>query len=188
VPPVSAPAFLAFIGVGGNLGDVGATLASAASAIGTLPGTTLRAASSLYRTHPVDAEGPDYLNAVLAMDCALAPGELMRALLHIEIEHDRQRPFRHAPRTVDLDLLWFGGATRRSALLLLPHPRMDQRAFVLEPLAEVLDGLDRGSLPTGHPPLPVLPSREQRQMLAQTQGISRAGAFPLAIHPLVKGV
>lgn len=184
-PPVGPPAFLAFIGLGGNLGDVSATLASAADAIGALPGTRLRAASSLYRSRPVDAEGPDYLNAVLALDCALAPGELMRALLRIEVEHDRQRPFRHAPRTVDLDLLWFGGAIRRSALLLLPHPRMDQRAFVLEPLAEVLDGLDLNSLPAAHPSLPVLPSSKERDLLAQAQGISPAGAFPLAIHKLV---
>ena len=184
-PGACPPAFLAFIGLGGNLGDVSATLASAARAIGALPGTTLRAASSLYRTRPVDAEGPDYLNAVLAVDCALAPGELMRSLLRIEVEHDRQRPFRHAPRTVDLDLLWFGGATRRSALLLLPHPRMDQRAFVLDPLAEVLDGLAQGAQPAGQAPLPVLPSLEQREILARAQGISRAWAFPLAIHDLV---
>ncbi len=175
-------AFLAFIGLGGNLGDVSATLASAAGAIGALPGSTLRAASSLYRTRPVNAEGPDYLNAVLAVECALAPGELMRALLRIEAEHDRQRPFRHAPRTVDLDLLWFGGAMRRSALLTLPHPRMDQRAFVLEPLAEVIGLLGADALPAEHPALPVLPSKEQREALARSQGISPAGAFPLAIH------
>lgn len=182
------PRFLALVGLGGNLGDVPAALASAAQALDALPLTRVIATSSLYRTKPVDAGGPDFLNAVLALGSALAPGELMRALLCIETRHDRERPFPHAPRTLDLDLLWYGGASRHSVPLMLPHPRMQQRAFVLEPLAEVLAQLPPALVPSAHPELPVLPPGAERHRLAQLQGISAAGAFPWAVQHAVSSV
>lgn len=173
--PCGVPPFLALVALGGNLGDVPATLASAARAMDELPFTYVVGRSSLYLTRPVQAEGPDFYNAVLALRSALAPGELLRALLRLEAQHDRQRPFPHAPRTLDLDLLWFGGACRQSTALQLPHPRLGERAFVLEPLAEVL-----GQLPdsvAGQPALPPLPDAEFRRNLAHAQGISLAGPF-----------
>lgn len=179
-PPIDSDGgpgrFLAFIGLGGNLGDVAGTLVSAAQALDALPMSRAVAASSLYRTRPVEADGPDFLNAVLVLDSGLAPGELMRALLRIEEDHHRQRPFRNAPRSLDLDLLWFGDACRDSAALQLPHPRMAQRAFVLEPLTEVLQMLDKG--PWAGRNRPPIPASGERERLALQQGISRAGPFP----------
>lgn len=162
------PPFLAFVGMGGNLGDVLSQLRSALVGLDHLPWTRVQGVSSVYRTRPVDADGPDYLNAVAAISSALGPLELLHALLALEREHDRTRPYWHAPRTLDLDLLWFGGAVRASDELTLPHPRMLQRAFVLEPLTELLEN-QRMRVP---PDLP-WPTAEQRQKWAQEQGIAK---------------
>lgn len=170
----AVPRQRAYVGLGGNLGDVRACLQSALTAIGHLPGTRVVAVSSLYRSRPVDADGPDYLNAVAALESALGPHELLHALLGLETAHDRTRPYHHAPRTLDLDLLWYGGCQRCTSSLSLPHPRMFGRAFVLLPLAEVLQGLPDG----GESGL-VLPDAAERERLAQAQGIERVGpCFP----------
>jgi len=162
-----APRFRAFVALGGNLGEVQARLRAAVRALGQLPGTRVEGASSLYRTRPVDAVGPDFLNAVVALDTVLAPQELLRALLRIELEHDRERPHVNAPRTLDLDLLHHGGAVLDTPTLVLPHPRQGERAFVQTPLAEVLD-----SLPTrAESPTPELQPAEKRARLAAEQGI-----------------
>ena len=131
----------AWIGLGANLGDAQATLDSALSAIGALPGTVLEQVSSRYRSAPLDAEGPDFLNAVARVRTGLAPLVLLEALLALENDHGRKRSHRHAPRTLDLDLLMHGTARLDSARLSLPHPRLHQRAFVLAPLAEIDPGL-----------------------------------------------
>lgn len=128
---------LAYIGLGANLGDARATLAWALQQLHTHPLVTLQQVSSLYRTRPVDAEGPDYLNAVALLHTSLEPEALLQLLQDLELQAGRERPYRHAPRTLDLDLLAYGQRVLNSATLTLPHPRMHLRRFVLEPLAEV---------------------------------------------------
>jgi 2-amino-4-hydroxy-6-hydroxymethyldihydropteridine diphosphokinase len=138
----------AFVGLGANLGDARATLREAVKRLRGLPGTRLVAVSSLYRTAPIDSSGPDYLNAVAALDTALAPEALLAALQAIELQHGRERPYRNAPRTLDLDLLLHGTARRDTPALTLPHPRLHERAFVLHPLLELDAGLrDAGGRP-----------------------------------------
>lgn len=127
----------AFIGIGANLGDPAASVRAAVAALAALPGTTLVVTSSLYRTAPVDAGGDDYINAVACIETALDAPALLTALQHIELLHGRERPYRNAPRTLDLDILLFGSAMRDDAQLTVPHPRMTERAFVLVPLLEI---------------------------------------------------
>ncbi|MEO6278037.1 2-amino-4-hydroxy-6-hydroxymethyldihydropteridine diphosphokinase [Roseateles sp.] len=128
----------AYVGLGANLGaDLRATLTQAAQALAALPGSRLSALSSAWRSAPVDAGGPDFLNAVAALDTALAPIELLDALQAIELAHGRERPYRNAPRTLDLDLLLYGDLTLATPRLALPHPRLGERAFVLRPLLEI---------------------------------------------------
>lgn len=136
-----APPQRAFIGLGANLGDARATLAQAEREIAGLPHTRLQAVSSIYRSAPVDAQGPDFFNAVVEVATTLSPHELLAQLQAIERRHGRQRPFRHAPRTLDLDLLMQADQGIASTALTLPHPRMHLRAFVLLPLAELAPDL-----------------------------------------------
>jgi 2-amino-4-hydroxy-6-hydroxymethyldihydropteridine diphosphokinase len=126
----------AWIGLGANLGDALGTLRDAADALGQLPDSRRVALSSVYRTAPIDAGGPDYLNAVAAIDTALEPLALLAALQAIEQAHGRERPYRNAPRTLDLDLLLHGEQVLDTPTLTLPHPRLHERAFVLLPLIE----------------------------------------------------
>ena len=131
----------AYVGIGANLGDARATVAAAIAALGRLPGCVLRQVSSLYRTAPVDATGPDFFNAVAALASHQSPEALLAALQAIEQAFGRQRPFHHAPRTLDLDLLLHGNARRATPQLILPHPRLHLRAFVLQPLLEIAPDL-----------------------------------------------
>ena len=103
--------------------------------------TRLVTRSSVYRTAPIGADGPDYLNAVAAIDTELSPPALLAALQSIEAAHGRLRPYPNAPRTLDLDLLVHGQARIDDSLLTVPHPRLHERAFVLVPLAEIAPGL-----------------------------------------------
>lgn len=127
----------AFIGLGANLGDRGQALAQAVEAMGRLPGTRLVGLSSLYVSAPVDASGPDFLNAVAMLQTSLEPLALLHALQSIELAAGRERPYRNAPRTLDLDVLLHGDLQLDTPELILPHPRMAERAFVLLPLAEL---------------------------------------------------
>ena len=127
----------AFIGLGANLGDAGAALRRALDELAALPQTRLVKASSLYRSAPVDAGGPDYLNAVARIETGLAPLDLLDALQAIELAHGRERPYVNAPRTLDLDLLLYGSEQIVTPRLTVPHPRMLDRAFVLLPLTEI---------------------------------------------------
>ncbi|MGN6831232.1 2-amino-4-hydroxy-6-hydroxymethyldihydropteridine diphosphokinase [Paucibacter sp. M5-1] len=131
----------AFIGLGANLGDTARTLTLALEALAALPDTELLAVSSLYRSAPVDASGPDYLNAAARLETALPPEELLRRLQAIELAHGRERPFVNASRTLDLDLLLYADEQIRSEHLCVPHPRLHQRAFVLLPLLEIAPDL-----------------------------------------------
>lgn len=132
----SAPV-TAYIALGANLGNAPATVRQAIAALGQLPRTSLQAHSSLWRSTPVDASGPDYINAVAAVRTTLEAPALLQALHSLEQAAGRQRPWRNAPRTLDLDLLLYGSASIQTPTLTVPHPRMWQRAFVLRPLAEI---------------------------------------------------
>ncbi len=128
---------LAWVALGGNLGDARQSVQQALQALDALPQTRLEAASSLYRTAPVDASGPDFINAVARLRTSLAPLALLQALQGLEQQAGRERPYRNAPRTLDLDVLLYSGVRQQTPELELPHPRMLQRAFVLVPLAEI---------------------------------------------------
>ena len=127
----------ACIGLGANLGDPRAALAAAIDALAALPESWLAAVSSTWRSAPIDSSGPDYLNAVALLDTRLEPQALLAELQRIEREHGRERPYRNAPRTLDLDLLLYGDRRIDTPDLSVPHPRLHERAFVLRPLAEL---------------------------------------------------
>jgi 2-amino-4-hydroxy-6-hydroxymethyldihydropteridine diphosphokinase len=141
----------AYIGMGGNLaswvGTPEATLAAAAARLTSLGRVTSR--SSLYSTEPVGfADQPRFVNAVVALETELTPQELLKALLTIEQEFGRDRPagFANGPRTVDLDILLFADMKINEPGLVIPHPRLAERAFVLIPLCEIAPGaVDAGS-------------------------------------------
>jgi 2-amino-4-hydroxy-6-hydroxymethyldihydropteridine diphosphokinase len=125
------------IGLGANLGDARGALERTLSRLRQHPDLQVIAVSSLWRSAPVDASGPDFLNAVLAIDTALAPQAMLMLAQSLESQEGRARPHRNAPRTLDVDLLLAGSLVLDTPLLTLPHPRMHQRAFVLSPLLEV---------------------------------------------------
>lgn len=131
-PPVTA-----YVALGANLGDARATVLQAIKGIAALRMTTLVRRSSLYRTVPVESTGPDYINAVVEVTTGLSPQELLLELQRLEQAAGRERPHRNAPRTLDLDILLYGDACVDSPTLVIPHPRMMARAFVLLPLAEI---------------------------------------------------
>jgi 2-amino-4-hydroxy-6-hydroxymethyldihydropteridine diphosphokinase len=133
---------IAYVGIGANLGDARAAVADALARLARLPATTLAAQSSSYRTAPIDSSGDDYINAVACLDTALPPHELLAALFDIEAAHGRERPYRNAPRTLDLDLLLYGDQVIATPTLTVPHPRMLERAFVLAPLLEIAPDVD----------------------------------------------
>ncbi|MFZ5482802.1 MAG: 2-amino-4-hydroxy-6-hydroxymethyldihydropteridine diphosphokinase [Pseudomonadota bacterium] len=128
----------AFIALGANLGEPARQIESAFAALDGLEGTRLTARSALYVSHPEGyPEQPDYLNAVARIDTRLGPRPLLGRLLDIEQSHGRERTFRNAPRTLDLDILLFDALEVDECGLHIPHPRMHERAFVLIPLAEL---------------------------------------------------
>ncbi len=161
----------ALIGMGANLGDAAATLRSALNGLARLPGCRLLRASGLWSSAPLDADGPEYCNAVAELHSELAPLELLDRLQQLEQLHGRVRPpgVRNAPRTLDLDLLCFGDARIDLARLSLPHPRMHERAFVLAPLAELHPDWQ---LPDGEP----IAAAVQR-LRAAGQQVRRLGAL-----------
>jgi len=131
------PTVQAFVAIGANLGDAEATAKAAMDALGALQRTQVTARSSLYRSAPVDATGPDFINAVVALRTGLDAEQLLIAMQRLETQAGRERPFPNAPRTLDLDLLMHGNSVIDTPTLTLPHPRMRERAFVLKPLAEI---------------------------------------------------
>lgn len=131
----------AYVALGANLGDAAAAVQHAIASIARIGQTTLVRASSLYRSAPIDSSGPDYVNAVVEIRTGLAAPDLLAQLQAIEAAAGRERPYRNAPRTLDLDLLLYGGGRIDSARLQVPHPRLRERAFVLVPLAEIAPGL-----------------------------------------------
>lgn len=128
----------AYIGLGSNLEAPTRQILAACDEIAATPGVRLLARSSLYRSAPVGyAEQPDFVNAVVAVATTLPPQSLLAALFAIERGHRRVRGELNGPRTLDLDILIYGDLQSAEATLVLPHPRMHERAFVLRPLLEI---------------------------------------------------
>jgi 2-amino-4-hydroxy-6-hydroxymethyldihydropteridine diphosphokinase len=168
--PAGREPITAYVALGANLGDARAALRDAVQALAGLPLTQVRQRSGLYKTAPLDtdsgieaaAPGGDYLNAVVEIETGLDACALLDELQRLELQAGRERPYRNAPRTLDLDLLLYGSARIASARLSVPHPRMRQRAFVLVPLAEIA------------------PDQVSAEMLAAVahQATERLGALP----------
>jgi 2-amino-4-hydroxy-6-hydroxymethyldihydropteridine diphosphokinase len=133
----------AYIGLGANLGDREATLRSAIELLGAEPGVEVVAVSTLRETDPVGyLDQPRFLNGAAALETTLEPRELLERLLAVERALGRNRGGpRYGPRTVDLDLLLFGDRVVDEPGLTVPHPRLAERAFALEPLLELDPGL-----------------------------------------------
>lgn len=128
----------AYLGLGGNLGDRRHYLSAAVLALNSEAGLRVEKISSVYETVPVGVvDQPDFYNLVVQVVTSLSANELLASCLAIEKKLGRVRAERWGPRTVDLDVLWYEGATLREPELTLPHPRMKERAFVLVPLAEI---------------------------------------------------
>jgi len=127
----------AYIGLGANLGDARSTLMRAANELSQTDGIRQLRLSRFYRSAPVDSSGPDYINAVASIQTSLAASGLLAKLQAIELQYGRTRPYRNAPRTLDLDLLLYGAESIDERGLTVPHPRMHERAFVLKPLSDL---------------------------------------------------
>ena len=128
---------MACVALGANLGDAVATIQQALRDLAGVPQTQCVQASSLYRSVPYEAQGPDFINAVVLLQTQLNPLALLHALQALELKSGRERPYKNAPRTLDLDLIFYGDVSLISAELTVPHPRWHERAFVLMPLAEI---------------------------------------------------
>ena len=132
------PIFQVFIALGSNLEDPVFQVRKALDEIAILPESNLLACSSLYRSAPIgNCDQPDFINAVVQIETTLSPHNLLKALLQIEQNHGRVRRLPNDPRTLDLDILMYDKLECNKHNLVLPHPRMHQRAFVLKPLMEI---------------------------------------------------
>lgn len=129
----------AYIALGANIGDAAEVLKKALLDLILLPNTKLLAQSSLYKSPPfgIMADGPDYFNAVACISTSLTPYDLLYVLHDLEQKYGRERLYQNAPRTLDLDILLYGDEVLNDESLILPHPRMTERAFVLLPLSEL---------------------------------------------------
>ena len=128
---------MAYVALGANLGDARAAVLSAIAQIAGSEGVQLIAQSTLYRTAPIESTGADYINAVVKISTTSPVYSLLSLLQKIEQNAGRERPYHNAPRTLDLDVLLYGGSQILSDVLTVPHPRMMDRAFVLRPLQEI---------------------------------------------------
>ncbi|MEY2660398.1 MAG: 2-amino-4-hydroxy-6-hydroxymethyldihydropteridine diphosphokinase [Pseudomonadota bacterium] len=127
----------AWVALGANLGEAALSVRQAIADLQALAGVDQLLASRLYRTAPQQALGPDFVNAVVVFQTRMSAPALLDALQGLEQLAGRQRPYPNAPRTLDLDLLFYGDARIESTRLTVPHPRWSERAFVLRPLADV---------------------------------------------------
>ncbi|KJV28261.1 2-amino-4-hydroxy-6-hydroxymethyldihydropteridine pyrophosphokinase [Aquitalea magnusonii] len=136
---------LAYVALGSNLEQPAEQIRAALAALAALAGTSVLAHSSLYLTTPVGyLDQPDFINAVAQLETSLSPHDLLEALMQIEAGFGRERSFRNAPRVLDLDILLYQDTVLDDPQLMLPHPRMHQRAFVMVPLAEIAPDLPVG--------------------------------------------
>lgn len=127
----------AYIGIGANLGEARTTVEYAIARLAQLPHTRLVQTSSLFLTAPIDSSGDDYINAVAELSTELDATSLLEHLQALELACGRERPYRNAPRTLDLDILLFGSNVINNERLCVPHPRMCERAFVIIPLLQL---------------------------------------------------
>lgn len=128
----------AYVALGANLGDRAASLREALRRMALVPGVEVRRISGMYETDPVGyVDQPAFLNMAVAVATELEPEALLRELLAIDQAMGRVRDVRWGPRIIDLDLLLYEGTRMENETLTLPHPRMDERAFVLVPLRDV---------------------------------------------------
>ena len=127
----------AFIGFGGNIGDTRQLITDAIVCLALRSELQIVAKSCFYQSAPVEASGNDYINAVIEIDTQLTPYGLLHVCQAIEQEFGRERPYANAPRTLDLDILSYEGVTQNETELMLPHPKIVERSFVLLPLLEI---------------------------------------------------
>ncbi len=129
----------AYVGLGANLGDRETAIRAAVELLAATPGVTVVAVSTLRETEPVGVvDQPRFLNGAVALDTELSPRVLLDVLLSVELRLGRTRGGRrYGPRTIDLDLLLHGAATTDEPGLVVPHPRLHERRFALEPLHEL---------------------------------------------------
>jgi 2-amino-4-hydroxy-6-hydroxymethyldihydropteridine diphosphokinase len=154
---IDAPVRRAYLGIGANLGDRLAHLQLAVDTLAAADGVRIDAVSPVYETAPVGGpEQPDYLNAVVAVDTSLSPRALLELAHDVEAAAGRVRTVRWGPRTLDVDVLLVGDERVDEPDLVVPHPRMQERAFVLVPLAD-LDPAWRARIPVD--PAVVRPTR-----------------------------
>ncbi|HUK56681.1 MAG TPA: 2-amino-4-hydroxy-6-hydroxymethyldihydropteridine diphosphokinase [Nitrospiria bacterium] len=138
---------IAYIGIGSNMGDRQAYCQEAVRLISRFPKTSLTAVSSLYETAPLERTNQDwFINCVMAIRTTLSPRDLLQACQEVEQFLGRKRTVRFGPRTIDLDILFYGNRTFQESGLTIPHPRAHQRRFVLVPLAEIAPELEHPSL------------------------------------------
>ena len=131
----------AFIGFGGNIGDTRQLITDAIVCLALRAELQIVAKSCFYQSAPFEASGNDYINAVIEIETELSPYGLLHVCQAIELEFGRERPYINAPRTLDLDVLSYEGVTQNETELILPHPRIIERSFVLLPLLEIAPDL-----------------------------------------------
>jgi len=137
----------AYIGLGSNMGDKSGNIQKALVLLGQFSKIKVVKKSSLYETEPVGYEDQDwFVNAVAELETGLSPQELLDALMKIEQDMGRKREIKWGPRTIDLDILLYNQLCLNEPDLIIPHPRMHERAFVLVPLAEIAPDVNHPSL------------------------------------------
>ncbi len=167
VEAASSPVTVAYVGLGSNLSGPEGQIRAALDALARLPRTRVTACSSLYRTAPIGRlDQPDFVNAVARLETGLSARELLQGLLEVEARQGRVRSTPNAPRTLDLDLLLWGEAVISEPGLEVPHPRMHERAFVLQPLAEIAPA---ARVP-GHGPVAELVAQVSAQRVERIDG------------------
>jgi 2-amino-4-hydroxy-6-hydroxymethyldihydropteridine diphosphokinase len=163
---------IAYIGIGSNMGDRQAYCLEAVRFIARFPKTSLIAVSSLYETAPLERTDQEwFINCVTAVRTTLAPRELLQACQEVEQFLGRKRSVRFGPRTIDLDILFYGDRIIQGPEVTIPHPRAHQRRFVLEPLAEIAPELEH---PTLHKT-----ATQLLQGIKDLQEVRRWAPFPL---------
>ena len=133
---------LAFIGLGGNIGDTKQLIKDAIVCLAQNPELRVLTRSCMYKSAPVNASGPDFINAVISLEPKLPPEDLLSICQHVEDSFGRERPYINAPRTLDLDVLAYDNISIQNDRLTIPHPRMIERSFVLLPLLEIAPDID----------------------------------------------
>lgn len=165
---------IAVVGLGGNVGDVEATFRAALAELDASPGIHVRDVSSVYRTAPIGGPAQDdYLNAAAKVGTRLSPQQLLTRLHEIEDQFGRVREVEDGPRTLDLDILWWKGRAFRDRTLIVPHPRLVERRFALEPLLELVPSAGDARR---------LPLREALDALPD-QGVTVLGPSSLVYDP-----